>query len=53
MIVQQVVNFTAIDLVHGNSDRKVSLVVLPIVDTTFEQILYGKVLQALHRESLS
>ena len=36
MIVEQVVNFTAIYFIHRNGDCKVSLVILPVVNTAFE-----------------
>lgn len=36
VIVKKIVNFTTIDLVHGNSDREVSLVVLPVVYASFK-----------------
>lgn len=53
MIVKQVINFTTIYFIHRNSDGKVSLVVLPVIDAALEQILNGEVLQTLHCESLS
>ena len=53
MIVEQVVDFTAIDLVHRNCYCKISLVVLPVIYSSLEQILHCIVLQALHRERLA
>ena len=50
MVVKQVVNFASINLVHRYSHGEVSLVVLPVVDTTLEQILHSVVLKALHRK---
>ena len=53
VIVEQVVNFTPIDLVHGNCHGEVPLVVLPVIDSPLEQVLHGEVLQTLHSESLT
>ena len=53
VIVEQVVNFTPIDLVHGDCHGEVPLVVLPVIDSPLEQVLHGEVLQALHGESLT
>ena len=53
MIVEQVIDFTAIDFIHGDGHGEVSLIILPVVYATLEQILNGKVLQTLHRERLS
>ena len=53
MIVEQVIDFTAIYFIHRDSHGEVSLIVLPVIYATLKQILNGKVLQTLHREGLS
>ena len=50
MVVKQVVDLATINLIHRDSHGKVALVILPVVDTTLEQVLHCQVLQALHRE---
>lgn len=41
MVVEQVVDFVAVDLVHGDCNRKVALVILPVVDAALEQVLHS------------
>lgn len=53
VIVEQVVDFTAIDFIHWYSHGEVSLIVLPVVDTALEQVLHSVVLKTLHGESLT
>ena len=53
VVVEQVVNFTSVNFVHGDSHGEVSLVILPVVDTPLEQVLDCIVLKALHRECLA
>ena len=53
VIIQQVIDFAAINLVHGDGHGKVSLIILPVVDSSFKEILYGQILEALHRKCLS
>ena len=36
MVVEQVIYFTAIDFIHGNSHGEVSLIVLPVVNASFK-----------------
>jgi hypothetical protein len=48
VVVEEIVNLVAVDLIHGNSHREVTLVVLPVVDASFKEILDCKVLQPLH-----
>lgn len=50
VIVQKVKDFIAVDFVHGNSDCKVPLVVLPVVNTALKQVLNRQVLESLHCE---
>ena len=53
MVIKQIVDFTSIDLVHGDCHGEVALVVLPVVDSALEQVLHRQVLQALHRVGLA
>ena len=53
MVVQQIVDLAPIDLIHGHSHCKVPLIVLPIVNASFEEVLDGQVLEALHRVGLA
>ena len=36
VIVEQVVNFATVDLIHRHGDGKVSLVILPVIDASLE-----------------
>jgi hypothetical protein len=53
VVVQQVVNFASVDLVHGNGDCEVSLVTLPVVYSAVEQVGDRQLLEALHGEGFS
>ncbi len=53
MVIEQVIDFSTIYFIHGYSHSEISLIVLPIIDSSFEQILHGKVLQSLHRKCFS
>ena len=53
VVVKQVVDLAAINLIHRYCDGKVSLVILPVVDTSFKQVLHRQVLEPLHGESLA
>ena len=53
MVVKQVVDLATINLIHRYGHGKVALVILPVVDTTLEQVLHCQVLQSLHRESFA
>lgn len=52
VVVEQVVDFATINLVHGNRYCEVSLIVLPVVNAALKQVLHGQVLQPLHRKCL-
>ena len=39
MVIQQIVELAAVNLVHRNSDRKVSLVILEVSYAAIEQIM--------------
>ena len=41
VVVKQVVDLAAINLIHRDCDGEVSLVILPVVDTSLEQVLYS------------
>lgn len=53
MVVQQVVQLSAVYLVHGHSDCEVASCVLPVVDSPVKQVRYRQLLQALHRVGLA
>ena len=53
MVIKQVVDFAAINFVHWNGDGEISLIVLPVIDSSLKQILHCIVLQTLHGESLA
>ena len=53
MIVQQIVNFTSINFIHGHSHCKVATSVLPVIDASVEQICDSELLEALHRIRLT
>lgn len=48
MFVKQVIDFSAVYFVHGNCDREVALVVLPIIDAALEKIFDRNALYAIH-----
>ena len=53
VIIEQIVDLSSIDFIHGDGDSEVALIVLPVVNTPLEQVLNCQVLQTLHRERLS
>ena len=53
VIVQQIKNSTPINFVHRNGHRKISLIILPVVNTALKQILHRQILQSLHSVCLS
>ena len=53
VVVEQVVDLSAVDLVHRHRDCEVALLLLEVVDATVEQVLDGELLQALHGVSLA
>ena len=53
MLVQKIVEFASINLIHGNGDCKISLMILPVVNSSLEKILNSNALQAVHCISLS
>ena len=48
MIVKQVIHLSTVDLIHGNRDSEVSLILLEVSNTSLEQIMYGKLLKTQH-----
>lgn len=48
VLIQKIVYFAAVDLVHWHCDGEVPLVILPIVDAPFEKIFDGNALNAIH-----
>jgi hypothetical protein len=48
MVVEQVIYFIAVNFIHRNSNCKVALIVLPVVNAALKQVLNGKTLQPLH-----
>ena len=53
VVVEEIVDLATVDLVHRHCHCEVALVILPVVNASFEQILYRQVLQALHGECFS
>ena len=53
MLVQKIVEFSSINFIHGNGDSKISLMILPVVNTSLKKILDSDALQAVHSISLS
>lgn len=53
VVIQQVVQFASVDLVHGHRHGEVSRVVLPIVYTALKKILHSDRLNAVHSVSLA
>ena len=53
VIIEQIVYFSAVDFVHGYGDSEVPLVVLPVVDSSLEQIFDSDALNAIHGVSFS
>lgn len=53
MIVKKIVELAAVYLIHRHRHRKISLVILPVIDAAFEKILNGDWLDAVHRKSLT
>lgn len=53
MLVQKIVEFSSINFIHGNGDSKISLMILPVVNTSLKKILDSDALQAVHCISLS
>lgn len=48
MVVQQVVEFAPVDLIHGDRDCEVALVLLEVGDASVEEVPDRRFLQALH-----
>ena len=53
VLVEQIVYFAAVNLVHGDRDGEIPLVVLPIVDASLEKIFHSNGLDAVHRVGLA
>lgn len=53
MLVEQIVHFAAVDLVHRHCDGEVPLVILPVIDAAFEEIFDGDALNSIHRVRLA
>ena len=53
MVIQQIVELAPVDFKHGNSHGKVSLLFLEVVDSPFEEIFDGQLLNAVHSEGLA
>lgn len=50
VVVEQVVDLSSVNFVHGNRHSEVALVLLKVVDTSFKQVLNRQLLQTLHCE---
>uniref|UniRef100_A0A7S3CME7 Uncharacterized protein n=1 Tax=Strombidium rassoulzadegani TaxID=1082188 RepID=A0A7S3CME7_9SPIT len=53
MVVEQIVELAAVDLVHGDGDSEISLMILPVVDAPFEQVFNRYALDAVHGVGLA
>ena len=48
VFVEKIIDFAAVDFVHGHCHREIPLVILPIVNATLEEILDSDALDAVH-----
>ena len=53
MVVQKIIELSSVDLIHGYSNCKVSLMIFPVVNTSLKKIFDRNALQAVHGVSLS
>lgn len=53
MLVQEIVEFATINLIHRNGNSEIPLMIFPIVDTSLEQILHSDTLKAVHSVGFS
>jgi hypothetical protein len=53
MIIQQVIEFAPVDLVHGNGNSEIPLVVLEVSDAPVKQVSYCQLLKTLHCKGLT
>jgi len=53
VVVQQVKNFAAVDLIHSNCDSEVSLVTLPVIYAARKKVFNRELLKSLHGESFA
>ena len=44
VVVEEIVDLATVDLVHRHGHCEVALVILPVVNASFEQILYRQIL---------
>lgn len=53
MIIQKIVEFASIYFVHRDSDCKISLMIFPVVNSSFEEIFNCYILNSIHCISFS
>ena len=53
MLVEQIIYLTTVNFIHGDSDSKVPLSVLPVVDPSFKEVFNCNTLKAVHRVSFT
>jgi len=53
VVVQQVENFAAVNLIHSNCHSEISLVTLPVIYAARKKVFNCELLKALHGESFS
>lgn len=53
MLVQKVIELSSVDLIHGDGNCEIPLMVFPVVDASLEEILDGDTLQPVHSVSFS
>lgn len=53
MLVQEVIELSSVDLIHGDGNCEIPLMVFPIIDASLEEILHSDTLQAVHSVSFS
>jgi len=44
MIIEKIVEFTSINLIHWNSNCEIPFVILPIIDTSLKQVFNSDIL---------
>ena len=53
VIIQQIVQFLPVNLIHGYCHSEVSLLRLPVIDAAFEKVSDGQILQCIHGKGFS
>jgi hypothetical protein len=53
MLVQKVIELSSVDLIHGDGNCEIPLMVFPVIDASLEEILDSDALQPVHSVSFS